>query len=262
MVEPKGAELLGRAVAQKAADLPGWIWLPWVPQLMTSLQRPEVAVARRILSAAAGAFPQQLYWYVRPGMLAMKDAAVKAVQDAKAQVGASSALCASSAPRCQPDVQLEQERARGWFCLMGLGGPCWGYAYTRESLFLPWREAHPCSLRSHSAAPTLALSVDTASSLQANARSTAAAAAVQQEGGAPAAPGSQAAATGDTAGKPAAGGEGADQGRPPSPQIEKPIEVCRAGVCVCLGVVGGLVAVVSVVVLLFGWQKAAAVGAH
>ena len=86
MVEPKGAEVLSRAVAQKAADLPGWVWLPWVPQLMTSLQRPEVAVARRILSAAAGAFPQQLYWHVRPGMLAMKDAAVKAVQDAKAQV--------------------------------------------------------------------------------------------------------------------------------------------------------------------------------
>ena len=86
MVEPKGAEMLGRAVAQKAADLPGWIWLPWIPQLMTSLQRPEVAVARRILSAAASSFPQQLYWHVRPSMLAMKDAAVKAVQDAKAQV--------------------------------------------------------------------------------------------------------------------------------------------------------------------------------
>ena len=89
MVEPKGAEVLGRAVAQKAADLPGWIWLPWIPQLMTSLQRPEVAVARRILSAAASSFPQQLYWHVRPSMLAMKDAAVKAVQDAKAQVGAN-----------------------------------------------------------------------------------------------------------------------------------------------------------------------------
>ncbi len=86
MVEPKGAEMLGRAVAQKAVDLPGWIWLPWIPQLMTSLQRPEVAVARRILSAAASAFPQQLYWHVRPSLLAMKDAAVKAVQDAKAQV--------------------------------------------------------------------------------------------------------------------------------------------------------------------------------
>jgi len=85
MVEPKGAEMLGRAVAQKAADLPGWIWLSWIPQLMTSLQRPEVGVARRILSAAASSFPQQLYWHVRPSMLAMKDAAVKAVQDAKAQ---------------------------------------------------------------------------------------------------------------------------------------------------------------------------------
>ena len=92
MVEPKGAEVLARSVAQKAADLPGWVWLPWVPQLMTSLQRPEVAVARRILSAAAGAFPQQLYWHVRPGMLAMKDAAVKAVQDAKAQVWLSCLL--------------------------------------------------------------------------------------------------------------------------------------------------------------------------
>lgn len=114
MVEPKGAEVLGRAVASKASDLPGWIWLPWVPQLMTSLQRPEVAVARRILSAAAAAFPQQLYWHVRPGMLAMKDAAVKAVQDAKAQArwrragcgllvclrGAAGAATASSAAAC------------------------------------------------------------------------------------------------------------------------------------------------------------------
>lgn len=86
MVEPKGPDVLGRAVAQKAGDLPGWIWLPWIPQLMTSLQRPEVAVARRILSTAASSFPQQLYWHVRPNMLAMKDAAVKAVQDAKAKV--------------------------------------------------------------------------------------------------------------------------------------------------------------------------------
>ena len=86
MVEPKGAEMLGRTVAQKAADLPGWIWLPWIPQLMTSLQRPEVAVARRILSAAATSFPQQLYWHVRPCMLALKEVAVKAAQEAKAQV--------------------------------------------------------------------------------------------------------------------------------------------------------------------------------
>jgi transformation/transcription domain-associated protein len=86
MVEPKGAETIGRTIAQKASDLPGWIWLPWIPQLMTSLQRPEVAVARRILSATAGTFPQQLYWHVRPSMLALKEAAVRAVQDAKAQV--------------------------------------------------------------------------------------------------------------------------------------------------------------------------------
>lgn len=164
MVEPKGAETLGRAVAQKAADLPGWIWLPWVPQLMTSLQRPEVAVARRILSAAAGAFPQQLYWHVRPGMLAMKDAAVKAVQDAKAQV-------------------------------------------------------RPCNL--HNSHTRLALCVCKRLQLwcavQASARSAAAAAATQPEG----TPEEQGADAG-------AAGEQQEKDRPPSPQIEKPIEVrCR-----------------------------------
>jgi hypothetical protein len=152
MVEPKGAEMLGRAVAQKAADLPGWIWLPWVPQLMTSLQRPEVAVARRILSAAASSFPQQLYWHVRPSMLAMKDAAVKAVQDAKAQANARSAAAAAAAAAAH---QAE-------------GG----------------------------------------------------------EGGAAATPGAGGASVEKKAG--AAGGEGAaapEPVRPPSPQIEKPIEV-------------------------------------
>lgn len=117
MVEPKGAEMLGRAVAQKAADLPGWIWLPWIPQLMTSLQRPEVAVARRILSAAASSFPQQLYWHVRPSMLAMKDAAVKAVQDAKAQAspGSINFSLSNSAMVC-----LSSRGGVGW----GVGGAC------------------------------------------------------------------------------------------------------------------------------------------
>ncbi|KAL4439666.1 hypothetical protein ABPG75_002667 [Micractinium tetrahymenae] len=115
MVEPKGAEMLGRAVGQKAADLPGWIWLPWIPQLMTSLQRPEVAVARRILSAAASAFPQQLYWHVRPSLLAMKDAAIKAVQDAKAQVSGVSATARSAAPAAAakpPPGPEQQEQGR------------------------------------------------------------------------------------------------------------------------------------------------------
>ena len=69
----------------RLSDLPAWVWLPWIPILLTSLQRPEVMVARRILAASAAAHAQTLYWHVRPCMILLKDVAVRAVQDAKSQ---------------------------------------------------------------------------------------------------------------------------------------------------------------------------------
>eukprot|EP00887_Chlorella_sp_A99_P004017 scaffold11.g4017.t1 len=85
MLDSAGPEAVGRTLIAQCADMPTWVWLPWVPQLMMSLQRPEVATARRILSVAAGAHPQQLYWHVRPAMMAMKEAAVKAAKQQQQQ---------------------------------------------------------------------------------------------------------------------------------------------------------------------------------
>ena len=35
-----------------------WVWLAWLPQLLTSLQRPEVVYTKRILVDLARIFPQ------------------------------------------------------------------------------------------------------------------------------------------------------------------------------------------------------------
>ncbi|KAL6768445.1 hypothetical protein ACKKBF_B39155 [Auxenochlorella protothecoides x Auxenochlorella symbiontica] len=84
MVSGGGAEVVGRTLAEAAGDLPAWVWLPWLPQLLVSLQRPELAAARRVLCVAAAAHPQLVYWHARPALHALKEAAVKAVQVAKA----------------------------------------------------------------------------------------------------------------------------------------------------------------------------------
>lgn len=70
-------------IALQAADLPPWVWLPWIPQLITSLQRPEIGAARRVLAAAAVSYPQLMYWHIRPSMQHLKEIAVAAVAEAK-----------------------------------------------------------------------------------------------------------------------------------------------------------------------------------
>jgi transformation/transcription domain-associated protein len=98
MLDPHGAEAIGvRTLAAQAADLPTWVWLPWVPQLVTSLQRPETGAARRILVAAAAAHPQFVYWHMRPVISPLKDAAYKAAHAARAAGAAAEAAAAAAA---------------------------------------------------------------------------------------------------------------------------------------------------------------------
>ncbi len=86
MLDQNGSECVGRTLAQQAADLPSWVWLPWIPQLLTSLQRPEMAAARRVLAAAALSYPQLMYWHIRSTMQHLKEIAVQAVSAAKERV--------------------------------------------------------------------------------------------------------------------------------------------------------------------------------
>lgn len=45
----------------RGIGLPSWVWLPWLPQLLTSLYRPEGRVMKRILANVARAYPQAVY---------------------------------------------------------------------------------------------------------------------------------------------------------------------------------------------------------
>lgn len=83
MLDVNGSEFVGRPLVQQAGDMPSWVWLPWLPQLITSLQRPETAVARRILNSAAQHHPQYVYWQIRPAISLLKDQALRAVNAAK-----------------------------------------------------------------------------------------------------------------------------------------------------------------------------------
>jgi transformation/transcription domain-associated protein len=83
MLDVNGNEYVGRPLMNQAGEMPSWVWLPWLPQLITSLQRPEMTVARRLLMSAAQYHPQYVYWQVRPALTLLKDQALKAVAAAK-----------------------------------------------------------------------------------------------------------------------------------------------------------------------------------
>ncbi len=48
-------------------------WLPYLPQLQTSLQRPEAAVVKDLLSQLATAFPQAVYYGLRTILLSLRE---------------------------------------------------------------------------------------------------------------------------------------------------------------------------------------------
>ncbi|KIY95658.1 transformation/transcription domain-associated protein [Monoraphidium neglectum] len=57
-----GAELQ-KVVA--AGDVPSWVWFTWIPQLLTSLSRPEAPRVKPILKELAQHHPQSVYYWTR-----------------------------------------------------------------------------------------------------------------------------------------------------------------------------------------------------
>ena len=49
---------VGHAVERGAREVPLWVWLPWLPQLLMGLQRPEAPVIKQLLVHIAAAYPQ------------------------------------------------------------------------------------------------------------------------------------------------------------------------------------------------------------
>jgi hypothetical protein len=57
----------------RAARLPPWVWLPWLPQLFTCLYRPEGRAIRTIFSRVLKSYPQAAYYPLRAFFLERRD---------------------------------------------------------------------------------------------------------------------------------------------------------------------------------------------
>lgn len=49
-------------------DLPAWLWLPWIPQLIAMLGRKEALVVRPILAQIGTLYPQAIFFHIRAYM--------------------------------------------------------------------------------------------------------------------------------------------------------------------------------------------------
>ncbi|XP_031475658.1 uncharacterized protein LOC116247605 isoform X2 [Nymphaea colorata] len=70
-------EAVGRAFDKYAEQIPHFVWLPWIPQLLLSLQRSEAPHCKLVLHKIATVYPQALYYWLRTYLLERRDAANK-----------------------------------------------------------------------------------------------------------------------------------------------------------------------------------------
>eukprot|EP00963_Diacronema_lutheri_P006687 scaffold587_cov339-Pavlova_lutheri.AAC.11 len=61
----------------KYSELPLWVWLVWIPQLLYSLQRPEAKHVKPVLIQLSHMFPQALYYSLRAFLLERRESAVQ-----------------------------------------------------------------------------------------------------------------------------------------------------------------------------------------
>ncbi|CAN7108366.1 unnamed protein product [Brassica rapa subsp. narinosa] len=70
-------EPAGRIFDKHLDQVPHWVWLSWIPQLLLSLQRAEAPHCKLVLLKIAAVFPQALYYWLRTYLLERRDAANK-----------------------------------------------------------------------------------------------------------------------------------------------------------------------------------------
>ncbi|GLU19769.1 hypothetical protein SLE2022_359970 [Rubroshorea leprosula] len=70
-------EPVGRAFDKFIDQIPHWVWLSWVPQLLLSLQRTEAPHCKLVLLKIATMSPQALYYWLRTYLLERRDVANK-----------------------------------------------------------------------------------------------------------------------------------------------------------------------------------------
>eukprot|EP00978_Attheya_sp_CCMP212_P030897 scaffold115085_cov55-Attheya_sp.AAC.2 len=65
--------VLCQTLETRGALLPSWIWLPWIPQLLSSLYRVEACAVKAILAKIVKKHPQSLYFSLRAFYLERRD---------------------------------------------------------------------------------------------------------------------------------------------------------------------------------------------
>ncbi|XP_057469291.1 transcription-associated protein 1-like [Actinidia eriantha] len=70
-------EPVGRAFDKYLDQIPHWVWLSWIPQLLLSLQRTEAPHCKLVLLKIATVYPQALYYWLRTYLLERRDVANK-----------------------------------------------------------------------------------------------------------------------------------------------------------------------------------------
>ncbi|XP_074308594.1 transcription-associated protein 1-like isoform X2 [Silene latifolia] len=70
-------EPAGRSFDKFLDQIPHWVWLSWIPQLLLSLQRTEAPHCKLVLLKIATVYPQALYYWLRTYLLERRDAANK-----------------------------------------------------------------------------------------------------------------------------------------------------------------------------------------
>lgn len=62
-----------KAFARFADHIPLWVWLMWIPQLLSSLARPEGYTVKALLAKIARGYPQSLYYTMRAYLIEQRD---------------------------------------------------------------------------------------------------------------------------------------------------------------------------------------------
>ncbi|OMO84636.1 hypothetical protein COLO4_21911 [Corchorus olitorius] len=71
------SEPVGRSFDKYLDQIPHWVWLSWIPQLLLSLQRSEAPHCKLVLLKIATVYPQALYYWLRTYLLERRDVANK-----------------------------------------------------------------------------------------------------------------------------------------------------------------------------------------
>ncbi|KAG7397367.1 hypothetical protein PHYBOEH_000823 [Phytophthora boehmeriae] len=98
--------VLIQAFESHGKQLPIWIWIIWIPQLLMALGRPEAPQIRGLLRGLSAKFPQALYYTMRAFFLENRDNAMALANHQQQLAPTSSTVSPSSGATSQGETHI------------------------------------------------------------------------------------------------------------------------------------------------------------